>query len=91
MGLGTESRRQRKEPKTLKTDQKKLRDLSIRGEKWLKHKRCPRDFGDDNKRSNTCVCEFPEKKKEYRAKRVFEEIKAETFPNVVKTYIQTYI
>lgn len=91
MGLGAESRRQRKEPKTLKTDQKKLLDLSIRGEKRLKHKRCPRDFGDDNKRSNTCVCEFPQKKKEYRAKRVFEEIKAETFPNVVKTYIWTYM
>lgn len=75
----------------MKTDQKKLLDLSIRGEKQLKHKQCPRAFGDDNKRFNICVCEFPEKKKEYRAKRVFEEIKAETFPNVVKTYIHTYI
>lgn len=89
MGSGAESRRQER-AEGLKADRKKPPGLSIRREKPVKHKRRPRDFGDDNRVSNICISEFPEKK-EYRAERAFEEIKAETSPNVAVTHIHTYV
>ena len=47
----------------MKTDQKKLLDLSIRGEKQLKHKQRPRAFGEDDKRVASVSVSFQRRRK----------------------------